>query len=456
MSRSVLVLGAGPAGAAAALFLARRGFDVTLIEAEQPEEAGEPTQRDSAPHRRQGHSFLAMATRILQEEAPEIVRSLIASGARQVPLAYVPGHWNLLARRALLDRALRLAVLHTLGKRASFGTVATGLLFDASSGNNPPRVFGVTTPVGSVTADVVIDAGGWRSPVRRWLAQNQIQLGVQNDPTSFFYVTRHYRLRTGAAFPSTCVPNVVMLDCISALAFPEDNGHFQLSVQFDIRDRLKRLWLDPVLFERGLAEIPAMAPWLDAGQPEGDPEPISSRGNRHSRLVLGRPLVSGLLLLGDAAVYTNPSAARGVAMALAHARGLADLLGDLPPSIDRGPALAVAWDEMTTRLASPWLESQIRVDQRRRRQVRAALAGTVDDGSEDLVDRFADAIALLRDAEFIGAAAERVFNMLMTPNELMRERGIVRRVLREGRAATSMHPRGGPTRAEFERLLRQA
>jgi 2-polyprenyl-6-methoxyphenol hydroxylase-like FAD-dependent oxidoreductase len=79
VSRSVLVLGAAPAGAAATLCLARRGFDVTVIEVGRVQDASEPTRRGGAPHRRQGHSLLAMATRILQEEAPDRFTDATAS-----------------------------------------------------------------------------------------------------------------------------------------------------------------------------------------------------------------------------------------------------------------------------------------------------------------------------------------------------------------------------------------
>jgi 2-polyprenyl-6-methoxyphenol hydroxylase-like FAD-dependent oxidoreductase len=358
----------------------------------------------------------------------------------------------LLARRTLFDRALSQALVREPGVHTSYGNPATGLLIDFASANQPPRVFGLTTPAGQVTADLVIDAAGWRSPVRRWLAENQIQLGVQNDPTSFFYVTRHYRLRVGAAFPSTRVPIVVMLDCISAIAFAEDNGHFQLTVQFDVFDRLKRLWLDPVLFERGLAEIPEMAPWLAAGEPTGDPEPIYSVGNCRKQIVVGKPLATGLLLLGDAAVHTNPSAARGIAMALAHARELANFLAEQPSSANCAVTLTEAWEDATSRLVLVWLDSQIRIDRQRRRQVRAALAGAADDGGKDRADRLAAVLAAPRDDE-VGAAAEKIFNMLMTPAELLRDRSIMKRALRESRAG--IPARSGPTRAEFERLMRQ-
>ncbi len=451
MSPSILVLGAGPAGAACALFLARRGFGVTVLEARQADSSA-GIAVDSASHRRQGHSFLALATRILQEECPDIVRELVESGARKVSLAHARDHWNLLARRTLLDAVFCQALIRESGVRVVFGNRATGLMLDFASANDPPRVFGVTTPEGPVTADLVVDAAGWRSPVQRWLAEKQIQVGVRNDPTSFFYVTRHYRLRAGAVFPSTRVPVIAMLDCITAIAFAEDNGHFQLTLQLDVRDPLKRHCLDPVLFERGLAEIPEMAPWVSAGEPIGDPEPVYSVGNCFKQLVAGKPLVRGLLLLGDAAVHTNPSASRGIAMALTHARELANLLARQPPSVNGAAALTEQWEEITSRQALDWLDSQIRVDRRRRRQVRAALTGDADVADNDPVDRLSDVLTTPRDQE-IGRAAERIFNMLITPADLLRDRSMMKRVLRESRAGIATRPYSGPKRAEFERLM---
>src|SRR5438128_4090925 len=102
MPPSVVVLGAGPAGATAALFLLRRGHRVTILHCNpQPTLLLEQWERPHLPHTRQGHSFLALGTQVLGEEAPDLVDKLIAAGARRITLQHDSTHWNLLSRRLL-------------------------------------------------------------------------------------------------------------------------------------------------------------------------------------------------------------------------------------------------------------------------------------------------------------------------------------------------------------------
>ena len=166
---------------------------------------------------------------------------------------------------------------------------------------------------------------------------------------------------------------IAALDYATALAFPEDNGHFQLTVQLDITDTSKRAMRDAAIFERFLAEVPTIAPWLDAGEPTGEPEPMASVGNCRKQIFLGTPVVTGLLMVGDAAVHTNPSAGRGVALALAHAQALANLVSEAGNSFSDPAKLMESWEGATSKLLDPWFNSQIRIDHERRSQIGRVL-----------------------------------------------------------------------------------
>ena len=79
---------------------------------------------------------------------------------------------------------------------------------------------------------------------------------------------------------------------------------------------------------------PAHAHWLE-GEPISEIVAMGGVVDRYRRPSLdGRPLVTGLALLGDAWACTNPSLGRGMSLGLMHARCLREVVGSAP----RGPA----------------------------------------------------------------------------------------------------------------------
>ena len=97
-----------------------------------------------------------------------------------------------------------------------------------------------------------------------------------------------------------------------------------------------------------LAACPLHAQWLD-GEPISDVMAMGGIIDRYRRLIEdGRPVATGVALLGDAWACTNPSLGRGVTMGLLHARRLRDVvrshLGD-------PREFAETWDAVTEPLA---------------------------------------------------------------------------------------------------------
>ena len=80
----VVVAGGGLAGLATALFLGRRGYQVTVVEPDALRASGGP--RPGVPQARQPHNFLGRSVRVLRDEAPDVLDTLIPRGALRIPV----------------------------------------------------------------------------------------------------------------------------------------------------------------------------------------------------------------------------------------------------------------------------------------------------------------------------------------------------------------------------------
>jgi 2-polyprenyl-6-methoxyphenol hydroxylase-like FAD-dependent oxidoreductase len=458
----VLIAGAGLGGLAAALFSARRGHRVTVLERDPRPPPGATVEQDfENQHRRgvahsdQGHAFLGLSTRVLRQEAPDVIAAIVARGAMQVPIGPGSTDSNLLCRRRVYESVLRRVVENEPGVTIESEVGVIGLSVHGEAGG-APRVTGLRTADGAVVpGTIVVDATGRRSQVERWLRDIGARPPVQTaQPCGFSYLTRHFRLREAMSFPRATVPIVAELDYATALVFPGDNGCFQLSTTVGAHDPLRHRLRDPQTFGRFLASVPALRPWLERGEPTGDPLPMARLENRLRRLVdAAGPVVTGLVLLADAAMQTNPTFGRGVSLAFLHAQGLADQLDDAASADPAG--WAVRFDDWGTRHLVPWFEIQLATDTARMAQLQSVQRGEPHRAPTDAVSRFLAAMAILRedDAE-IRQAADRVYNLLMTPRELMSDRTLARRILAFVRANPQASvPHDGPDRAQFERMV---
>jgi 2-polyprenyl-6-methoxyphenol hydroxylase-like FAD-dependent oxidoreductase len=401
------------------------------------------------PQARQGHTFLALGTGLLRDHAPDVLDRVVHLGGSLVPLAHHPDECNLLARRLLFEAALGDSLRRQSGVRV-VGETARGLEVRRPAGG-VPMVVAVHTDTQCLDADLLVDATGRRSPTQRWLDQLDVDTPrPQHGGGGFLYVTRHYRLRPGAVFPATRVPIVAALDYATVLVFPEDGGRFQITLMVSAQDPCRRCLRSGPTFDRFVQEVPVSAPWLDRGVATSEPEIISGISNRRRRLdVDGRPCVAGLVLLGDAAVQTNPTAGRGISLAVNHARDLADLLDeDRPPVV-----LAEQFAARTSATLGSWLESQLVIDEDRRHQLQHALRGRPPPPIATTSGKLALALAELRDDEVVGAATDRLYNLLATPHEIVQDRAVMRRVVHHLRHGPRAAPEAVPDRPTFERML---
>lgn len=423
----IIVIGGGLAGMATALFSSRRGHDVTVLERDRP--LPEMAARPGAPHARQGHLFLGRSTQILRDEAPDVVAGIFARGALEVS----PG--TVLCRRPIYEAEMRRVTEGESGIAFHHGTTVSGL---RTSGGKVAGI--VTSARETMPADVVVNATGRRSIGRRWLSN----IGLESPPAmaqkcGYFYLTRHYRLRAGESFPDTGVPLVAPLSYLTVLVFPGDSRHFQLSVAVAVNDPYRHRLREPVIFDRFLASVPLTEQWIGRGEPLEVPEPMARIENCWQRM----PAIDGYVQLGDALIQTNPTMGRGVTFAFLQAQEFARTLG-------RG------FEQWVVESLGPWFHAQLSLDEARIRQLTAGLSGEILPLPRDPASRFAAAVAVLREHdEVIRTASLRLYNMLITPREMLADRDAAKRVIRFLRAHDDIdwRPRGYPDRASFERIV---
>jgi 2-polyprenyl-6-methoxyphenol hydroxylase-like FAD-dependent oxidoreductase len=322
---SAVVAGGGLAGLATALFLGRRGYQVTVAERDVRLPAGGADSvfsawpRPGVPQARQPHNFLGRSVRILRQEAPDVYDTLIARGALPIPLdlGEGPGDAVLCARRPLVESIIRQAAQSEPTVAIRAGAAVTGLL---TQPGEVPVVTGVVTGAGeAIRGDIVIDAAGRRSPLPALLNAYGTRPAVTiSQDCGLMYISRYYRLRPSRDYPRLDTPIMAVLDWARAMAFPADNGTFALLATIAAQDPLRRTLCTDDGFARFHAAVPAIAPWLHAGQPLSRLRAMGRLENRYRRLAdADGPIAGGLVLLGDSALHTNPTAARGTSLAFA-------------------------------------------------------------------------------------------------------------------------------------------
>jgi hypothetical protein len=205
---------------------------------------------------------------------------------------------------------------------------AAGLLLDAGP---VPRVRGLALVDGSVLeADLVLDAGGRRSPVSRWLADAGHPVEERTDRCGAKYYTRHFRVVDRATAPPL---NRGFLEghefpSFLQLLFLGDNDTAMLALAVHDADPLFKQARAEACYMALAHANPALAPWMRALEPTSPVFALGSLDNRMRSLVRdGRPVVLGLHQVGDALATTNPTRGRGISMGLAAVGALHDLVG---------------------------------------------------------------------------------------------------------------------------------
>jgi flavin-dependent dehydrogenase len=194
------------------------------------------------------------------------------------------------------------------------------------------------------------------------------------------YFGRHFRSRDGS-LPAFAGVFSWDWDTISTLCLPADNGTWCLGLVIHSRDKalygLRRLdrW-ETVLGKMGL-----VAHWLD-GEPIDDGVSVLTRlEDRHRDLVVdGRPVVTGVVAVGDAWAATNPSLGRGASMGMMHALTLRQTIREA--GLDRPGHFAECFHQGTAEVMEPWYRATLAQDRHRAARVDAGMRGDRFDTEE--------------------------------------------------------------------------
>jgi hypothetical protein len=165
------------------------------------------------------------------------------------------------------------------------------------------------------------------------------------------------------------------------------------------------------------------------------------------------PIVGGLVLLGDAALETNPTAGRGVALAFLHAR---DFASALDAGVSDPYAFVDDFERWTVDHVGALFQTQLAIDRARLAQLRAGVAARRVPPPADPVNRLVAAMSILRDTdEVVETATARLYNLLVSPSEIMADRSVIRPLLAYLRAheVLTVPAAEGPDRATFERIV---
>ena len=479
----VLIVGGGVSGLSTALKLGRRGHQVTVVERDDtpmPQSADEAFEWDrrGAPQVRHSHAFLARLVGLLKQNEPDVIQALYEAGAAELPFgADLPPTMvgferedaddeltMLTCRRTTFEWVLRRVVLDEGCVEFRTGVGVNGLVATEHE-SGIPRVTGVKLEDGStITADLVVVATGRRSALPEWLAD--LGVGPVNEfveDTGIVYASRFYRLKPGQSYPPRNGPIGGDLGYIKYGVFVGDNDTFSITLAAPTDDtELRTRLADPNTFDAAARQLVATAPYFD-----GRAEPIidgvyvmAGLLNRHREYVVeGRPLVLGMLPVGDAVVCTNPLYGRGCSIGYWGAH----LMSEALESFDGDwVTLAVDYDAAINREIMPWYRAGVEQDAEARRVSSALLKGDDPDGDTSDPKTFMRSVLregllpALRTDPVVLRAFMRNLNLLTSPDAMTKDPEVMNRVFavwqdRDNRPTEP--PMGPKRRAEFLELL---
>jgi 2-polyprenyl-6-methoxyphenol hydroxylase-like FAD-dependent oxidoreductase len=459
----VIIIGGGIIGLCAGMLLADDGHDVTILERDaapppDPSAAWGSWERRGVNQFRLPHFFLSRFRILAESELPDLIEAVTAAGGcRYNVVANIPDELKggtrpaddvfdtLTGRRCVVESAAAHVAEHTPGLTIRRGAAVRGLLTGASANGQAPNIHGVLLESGErITADVVVDASGRRSPLPRWLAEiGAAPVVEQAEDCGFVYYGRHFQSPDGT-LPVMIGPPRQGYGTIDALTLPADNGTWSVTITASAKDTTLRQLKDPAKWATAVRQLPLAAHWIDAEPIDETVAVIAKIEDRIRDFAPGgRPVATGVLAVGDAWACTNPSLGRGVSIGLMHAVALRDLLR----TADGDPwATAVGWADATRQL-EPWYATTVNYDRHRLAQIDALIDGrpySTDDEEWNLTSALqANAFT---DGDLLRAFIETAM-VLRHPDEVLADPAL--RAFLLSRPEKSDAPPSGPDRAQL-------
>lgn len=463
----IVMVGSGVVGMCGAMLLARDGHKVTVLERDpavpptNPHTAWSDWERRSVSQFRNGHLFLSRFRQELEVEIPDVLAALEEFGAlRMNTLEGIPDSFTggmlpedrrfdvLTARRPVCEAALAKVAAETPGLTIRRGVTVTGVVAAGHQPGEVLQVLGVTSEGGeTVVADLVVDAGGRRSPFHRWLTEAGAAVTEEVDDLGFVYYGRHFKSEDGTV-PAALGGALMHCGSVSILSLPADNGTWSLTLVASAQDKAMRAVTDPETWTHFMRQFPLTAHWLD-GEPLSDRiEVMAGIADIRRHLVVdGHPTVEGVVAIGDASSATNPSVGRGASIGLLQAIALRDSLAQI--GSDDLSALALAFHETCEERVTPFVEDTLEFDRNRLDMIEAAMNETDyvnDDPAYLLGEGLANGASrhpdLLRGFLEVAMLLSRGADVLSRP-------GMAELAIEHGTAENPL----APTRAEMLQLL---
>jgi 2-polyprenyl-6-methoxyphenol hydroxylase-like FAD-dependent oxidoreductase len=474
-SRHVIMIGAGMSGLCAAMLLARDGHHVTVLERDPaappvPEDAWQHWDRRGCAQFRLPHYMLPRFRHILEPELPDVAAALVAAGAaRYDVLAQLPDTMTggrrpdddrfgaLTARRPVLEAVFARAVAAEPGVRIRRGTAVRELVTGHSDHAAVPHVVGVETGDGKVLrADLVVDAGGRRSTLPDLLAAAGSTGAVEErEHCGFVYYGRHFHGTDG--LPPQTGPLAQQYDSVSLLTLPADRNTWSVTIIAGSRDRELRALRDPDRWNAAVRSYPLAAQWIDADPIDDGVAVMAGIEDRIRRFVAPgaggpRPVVTGVLALGDAWACTNPTLGRGTSMGLWHAVLLRDLLRT---GVEAPAELALRWWDRTARELEPWYRATLAADRARLAEIERDRTGA-SSAPDDQAGRLAKALGAGagRDPDVLRDLLE-IASMVTLPSDVLGRPGAAERALAAADGAPQ-YPLPGPDRRTLLSTMERA
>ncbi len=465
----IVVVGGGVCGLASGLLLARDGHEVTVLERdaapvpESTEEAWEQWSRDGVTQFRMAHFLQPAGRAVLEEALPDVLAALISAGAMRMDVLGLmpptlaeagprPGDERFVtytARRPVFEQVLGRAAEDEPGVQVRRGAAVKELTLQVANGT--PHVTGVRLHSGeALHADLVVDAMGRSSQLPQWCSDAHVgPLHEESEDSGFIYYGRFFRSADGTT-PQPYGPLLAPMGTFSVLTLPSDNGTWAVTTYVSAGDQPLKRMRDLDAWTSVVKACPAHAHWLE-GEPVSELMAMGGVIDRYRRpLRDGRPLLTGIALLGDAWACTNPSLGRGITLGLLHAQCLREVVS----SHLEGPLeFAQAWDAATEAKLTPWYRETVAEDRHRLHEIDALRNGLEPPQPSDPSSALRGALlaAMMHDPDLFRAFLES--RGCYTPlRETFARTGVPERI-RELAAEHERLQMPGPDREELLRLL---
>lgn len=377
----IVVCGAGVCGLTTAMLLANDGHDVTVLErdpAPPPPTTGEAWvdwERRGVNQFRLPHFLMPGFREMMDAELPAVIDELMAGGANRFnplgPFAEVMDpegdHVVVTARRPVVESAVARAAARTARLDVRRGVAVEGLV--VVSGR---RVIGLRLENGEeVLGDLVVDAGGRRSPLARWLVEAGLPAPtLEEEDSGLVYYGCHVQLPEGR---EATQPGIAFHGSVGLLSLPADAGTIGVGIIASSKDAELRALRHEEPWRAVLALLPGGPEILEC-EPVSPLVAMAGIEDRWRRFVVdGEPVATGVVSVADAWAATNPTLGRGITLGTMHAIALRDVVREV--GVDDANRLVRRFDEVTQDRFTPWYRATVWHDRHRLAELDDAISG---------------------------------------------------------------------------------